>query len=163
VCNFQRAQERNYRHIQRLMKHMLGVVERNDKKREVNARRAASAAQRAAKRDRRALLEASWKSRKEQEIYRRCEMTLDGLIKQIERAVEGKVSKKRHVRDPNKPPKEKKKKKEEEELFCICRTPYDNDRFYIGCECCGDWYHAKVTRNTGHRLAATCQIGCCSR
>ena len=27
------------------------------------------------------------------------------------------------------------------ELFCICQTPYDESKFYIGCDECGDWLH----------------------
>lgn len=106
-----RTHERNQRHIQRLMKSMLIEVERRDKKRLVNERRSASAAQRAAKRDRRALLEKQWKTRKEQENYRKCEKSLDSIIKQIEKAVEGKASTShRKQRDPNKPPRPRKKK-----------------------------------------------------
>ena len=106
-----RTHERNQRHIQRLMKSMLIEVERREKKRLVNERRSASAAQRAAKRDRRALLEKQWKTRKEQENYRKCEKSLDSIIKQIEKAVEGKVSiNHRKPRDPNKPPRPRKKK-----------------------------------------------------
>ncbi|XP_065669779.1 nucleosome-remodeling factor subunit NURF301-like [Hydra vulgaris] len=29
----------------------------------------------------------------------------------------------------------------EEELYCICRQPYDENRIYIGCEMCKDWFH----------------------
>jgi TATA-binding protein-associated factor Taf7 len=28
-------------------------------------------------------------------------------------------------------------------LFCVCRTKYDNDRFYLGCENCNDWFHGR--------------------
>ena len=28
-----------------------------------------------------------------------------------------------------------------DELYCICRTPYDDSQFYIGCDECGDWFH----------------------
>ncbi|XP_062853895.1 nucleosome-remodeling factor subunit BPTF-like isoform X2 [Trichomycterus rosablanca] len=30
-----------------------------------------------------------------------------------------------------------------EELFCICRTPYDDSQFYIGCDRCQNWYHGR--------------------
>ncbi|XP_065648634.1 nucleosome-remodeling factor subunit NURF301 isoform X2 [Hydra vulgaris] len=29
----------------------------------------------------------------------------------------------------------------EEELYCICRQPYDENKIYIGCEMCKDWFH----------------------
>ncbi|XP_071108199.1 nucleosome-remodeling factor subunit BPTF-like [Haliotis cracherodii] len=28
-----------------------------------------------------------------------------------------------------------------EELYCVCRTPYDEAQFYIGCDRCQDWFH----------------------
>jgi len=29
------------------------------------------------------------------------------------------------------------------ELYCICRQPYDETQFYIGCENCSDWFHGR--------------------
>nr|CAB3226119.1 nucleosome-remodeling factor subunit NURF301 [Phallusia mammillata] len=29
----------------------------------------------------------------------------------------------------------------QQELYCFCRTPYDDAKFYIGCDICQDWYH----------------------
>ena len=26
-------------------------------------------------------------------------------------------------------------------LYCICRTPYDNSKFYVGCDLCSNWFH----------------------
>lgn len=28
------------------------------------------------------------------------------------------------------------------ELYCVCKQPYDSDRFMIGCDLCDGWYHA---------------------
>ena len=28
-----------------------------------------------------------------------------------------------------------------DELYCICKTPYDENQFYIGCDACGNWFH----------------------
>ncbi|KAL3875950.1 hypothetical protein ACJMK2_033849 [Sinanodonta woodiana] len=28
-----------------------------------------------------------------------------------------------------------------EELYCLCRTPYDETKFYVGCDRCQDWFH----------------------
>ncbi|CAH1794355.1 unnamed protein product, partial [Owenia fusiformis] len=28
-----------------------------------------------------------------------------------------------------------------EELYCLCKTPYDESKFYIGCDRCQDWFH----------------------
>jgi len=29
------------------------------------------------------------------------------------------------------------------ETYCLCRQPYDEARFYIGCEKCPDWFHGR--------------------
>ena len=26
-------------------------------------------------------------------------------------------------------------------LYCICRKPYDNSKFYVGCDLCSNWFH----------------------
>eukprot|EP00058_Branchiostoma_floridae_P004689 XP_002590177.1 hypothetical protein BRAFLDRAFT_126069 [Branchiostoma floridae] len=31
----------------------------------------------------------------------------------------------------------------EQELYCLCRTPYDETQFYIGCDRCNDWFHGR--------------------
>uniref|UniRef100_A0A672LXX9 Bromodomain PHD finger transcription factor n=1 Tax=Sinocyclocheilus grahami TaxID=75366 RepID=A0A672LXX9_SINGR len=28
-------------------------------------------------------------------------------------------------------------------LYCICKTPYDESKFYIGCDRCQNWYHGR--------------------
>uniref|UniRef100_F1KPU6 Nucleosome-remodeling factor subunit NURF301-like protein n=1 Tax=Ascaris suum TaxID=6253 RepID=F1KPU6_ASCSU len=35
----------------------------------------------------------------------------------------------------------KEQKKSEQELYCICQTPYDDSRFYVGCDGCEGWFH----------------------
>ncbi|KAJ0180501.1 hypothetical protein K1T71_003905 [Dendrolimus kikuchii] len=34
-----------------------------------------------------------------------------------------------------------KRQTKKEKLLCICRTPYDNTKFYVGCEHCSNWFH----------------------
>ncbi|KAM4691162.1 nucleosome-remodeling factor subunit BPTF [Rhinophrynus dorsalis] len=50
------------------------------------------------------------------------------------------------------PSKSKKKKmisttsketKKDTKIYCICKTPYDESKFYIGCELCANWYHGE--------------------
>ncbi|XP_053308876.1 nucleosome-remodeling factor subunit BPTF isoform X2 [Spea bombifrons] len=50
------------------------------------------------------------------------------------------------------PTKSKKKKmisttskddKKDTKIYCICKTPYDESKFYIGCELCANWYHGE--------------------
>lgn len=38
-------------------------------------------------------------------------------------------------------PKQTKRTNKKEKLLCICRTPYDNTKFYVGCEHCSNWFH----------------------
>ena len=26
-------------------------------------------------------------------------------------------------------------------LYCVCQTPYDNTKFYVGCDHCSNWFH----------------------
>ncbi|MEE6507162.1 hypothetical protein FKM82_007977 [Ascaphus truei] len=50
------------------------------------------------------------------------------------------------------PAKSKKKKmisttskenKKDTKLYCICKTPYDESKFYIGCDRCQNWFHGR--------------------
>lgn len=67
-------------------------------------------------------------------------------------------SKTKPKKNPNKKPKGRTSHDspdEENELFCICRQPYDPQRFMIGCDKCDGWFHAQcvnVTVNEAHRL-----------
>ncbi|XP_046856305.1 nucleosome-remodeling factor subunit BPTF-like isoform X2 [Xenia sp. Carnegie-2017] len=36
-----------------------------------------------------------------------------------------------------------KRSKRDEPLYCICRTPYDDTEFYVGCDLCKNWFHGK--------------------
>jgi len=33
--------------------------------------------------------------------------------------------------------------KEGTEVYCLCQQPYDESRFYIGCEKCPEWFHGR--------------------
>lgn len=33
--------------------------------------------------------------------------------------------------------------KDNEQIYCLCRQPYDDSQFYIGCESCSDWFHGR--------------------
>ncbi|CAF0883625.1 unnamed protein product [Adineta steineri] len=35
-----------------------------------------------------------------------------------------------------------------ERLYCICQTPYDESKFYIGCDVCADWLHGSCVNIT---------------
>uniref|UniRef100_A0A7N8WXJ7 Bromodomain PHD finger transcription factor n=1 Tax=Mastacembelus armatus TaxID=205130 RepID=A0A7N8WXJ7_9TELE len=36
-----------------------------------------------------------------------------------------------------------KETKKDTKLYCICKTPYDETKFYIGCDRCQNWYHGR--------------------
>uniref|UniRef100_A0A672IHW0 Bromodomain PHD finger transcription factor n=1 Tax=Salarias fasciatus TaxID=181472 RepID=A0A672IHW0_SALFA len=36
-----------------------------------------------------------------------------------------------------------KESKKDTNLYCICKTPYDETKFYIGCDRCQNWYHGR--------------------
>ncbi|EAT35210.1 AAEL012607-PA [Aedes aegypti] len=35
----------------------------------------------------------------------------------------------------------KKGSKKKEKILCLCRTPYDDTKFYVGCDLCHNWFH----------------------
>uniref|UniRef100_A0A8C3B3M6 Bromodomain PHD finger transcription factor n=1 Tax=Cyclopterus lumpus TaxID=8103 RepID=A0A8C3B3M6_CYCLU len=36
-----------------------------------------------------------------------------------------------------------KESKKDISLYCVCKTPYDETKFYIGCDRCQNWYHGR--------------------
>ncbi|XP_058836423.1 nucleosome-remodeling factor subunit NURF301 [Topomyia yanbarensis] len=44
---------------------------------------------------------------------------------------------------PEKPSKASKKRlsNKKEKIYCLCRTPYDDTKFYVGCDLCNNWFH----------------------
>jgi nucleosome-remodeling factor subunit BPTF len=41
------------------------------------------------------------------------------------------------------------------QLYCVCRTPYDESKFYIGCDRCEDWFHGScvgITKSEADRM-----------
>ncbi|EEB14731.1 fetal alzheimer antigen, falz, putative [Pediculus humanus corporis] len=42
-----------------------------------------------------------------------------------------------------------------EKLYCVCRTPYDDTKFYVGCDLCHNWYHGDcvgITESMSKRM-----------
>lgn len=35
-----------------------------------------------------------------------------------------------------------------EKVYCICRTPYDETKFYVGCDLCNNWFHGQCVSIT---------------
>ncbi|CAI6343705.1 unnamed protein product [Macrosiphum euphorbiae] len=48
-----------------------------------------------------------------------------------------------HSRPSPLPPAKKSspKKSKKEKIMCLCRTPYDSSKFYVGCDMCHNWFH----------------------
>ncbi|XP_061888710.1 nucleosome-remodeling factor subunit BPTF-like [Entelurus aequoreus] len=36
-----------------------------------------------------------------------------------------------------------KESKKDTKVYCVCKTPYDQTKFYIGCDLCTNWYHGE--------------------
>lgn len=62
------------------------------------------------------------------------------------------ASSQKRKREEEKDSRSKKKKmisttskeaKKDTRLYCICKTPYDESKFYIGCDRCQNWYHGR--------------------
>ncbi|XP_063224982.1 nucleosome-remodeling factor subunit NURF301 isoform X2 [Bacillus rossius redtenbacheri] len=46
--------------------------------------------------------------------------------------------------------------RKKEKLYCICRTPYDPSKFYVGCDLCNNWFHGEcvgITEESSKSLA----------
>ncbi|WKX92989.1 hypothetical protein Q1695_010759 [Nippostrongylus brasiliensis] len=59
---------------------------------------------------------------------------------------------------------ETKESSQDQELFCTCRTPYNDNEFYVGCEGCEGWFHPRcvgITKKEAEAmdvyLCPTCQ------
>ncbi|XP_075160179.1 nucleosome-remodeling factor subunit NURF301 E(bx) isoform X2 [Haematobia irritans] len=44
--------------------------------------------------------------------------------------------------------KGKKLGRKKEKLYCVCRTPYDDTKFYVGCDICSNWFHGDCVNIT---------------
>ncbi|KAH8408542.1 hypothetical protein KR215_007131 [Drosophila sulfurigaster] len=42
----------------------------------------------------------------------------------------------------------KKMTRKKEKLYCICRKPYDDTKFYVGCDLCSNWFHGDCVNIT---------------
>uniref|UniRef100_A0A915CTA9 PHD-type domain-containing protein n=1 Tax=Ditylenchus dipsaci TaxID=166011 RepID=A0A915CTA9_9BILA len=46
-----------------------------------------------------------------------------------------------------------KQKSSTEELYCVCRQPYNDKRFYVGCDSCEDWFHPECINTTQQEIS----------
>ncbi|KHN88716.1 Nucleosome-remodeling factor subunit [Toxocara canis] len=54
----------------------------------------------------------------------------------------------------------KEQKKSEQELYCVCQTPYDDSRFYVGCDGCEGWFHPQCVGITQAEAEKAAQYLC---
>lgn len=48
---------------------------------------------------------------------------------------------KRNQRQHTSPSSGNPSRNKKEKVYCICRTPYDETKFYVGCDLCNNWFH----------------------
>ncbi|KAK7079315.1 hypothetical protein SK128_021119 [Halocaridina rubra] len=49
----------------------------------------------------------------------------------------------------------KSSKNKNKKIVCICRTPFDDTKFYVGCDLCGNWFHGDcvgITEAMSHSM-----------
>lgn len=54
----------------------------------------------------------------------------------------------------------KKEEETETELYCLCQTPYDDSKFYVGCDKCEGWYHPKCVNITQEEAETVAEYIC---
>ncbi|XP_022221729.2 nucleosome-remodeling factor subunit NURF301 isoform X3 [Drosophila obscura] len=57
----------------------------------------------------------------------------------------------------------KKLTRKKEKLYCVCRTPYDETKFYVGCDLCSNWFHGdcvSITEEASKNLSEFICIDC---
>ncbi|XP_065345796.1 nucleosome-remodeling factor subunit NURF301 isoform X2 [Cloeon dipterum] len=47
-----------------------------------------------------------------------------------------------------------------EKLLCSCRTPYDDTKFYVGCDMCNNWYHGDCVGITEQQSKSLSEFVC---
>uniref|UniRef100_A0A7S0J9M4 PHD-type domain-containing protein n=1 Tax=Calcidiscus leptoporus TaxID=127549 RepID=A0A7S0J9M4_9EUKA len=104
--------------VVRLERQQQKKEERESRERMREAERAAAKAERA----------AALKEKGELKVEAEVRRVLDKVLIKVEKVLEKEAAE---------------REREQQELFCICRTPYNPNRFYISCDVCEGWFHAK--------------------
>lgn len=47
-----------------------------------------------------------------------------------------------------------------EKLYCLCRTPYDETKFYVGCDLCNNWFHGECVGITEEMSKSLSEFVC---
>uniref|UniRef100_A0AAR5PPQ8 Nucleosome-remodeling factor subunit NURF301 n=1 Tax=Dendroctonus ponderosae TaxID=77166 RepID=A0AAR5PPQ8_DENPD len=51
-------------------------------------------------------------------------------------------------------------KLKKEKVYCICRTPYDETKFYVGCDLCNNWFHGECVDITEESSKSLTEFVC---
>lgn len=46
------------------------------------------------------------------------------------------------------------------QVYCICRTPYDETKFYVGCDLCNNWFHGECVDITEESSKSLTEFVC---
>lgn len=55
---------------------------------------------------------------------------------------------------------EQERVKEEPALYCLCKKPYDDTKFYVGCDSCQGWFHPECVGTTRELAEAMAEYNC---
>ncbi|CAB3404470.1 unnamed protein product [Caenorhabditis bovis] len=55
---------------------------------------------------------------------------------------------------------EERKIKESPQLYCVCKKPYDDTQFYVGCDSCQGWFHPACVNITQEEAEAAAEYIC---
>ncbi|XP_063972664.1 nucleosome-remodeling factor subunit NURF301 isoform X2 [Diachasmimorpha longicaudata] len=47
-----------------------------------------------------------------------------------------------------------------QKLYCLCRTPYDETKFYVGCDLCNNWFHGECVGITEEMSKSLSEFVC---
>uniref|UniRef100_A0A8R1I4V8 Uncharacterized protein n=1 Tax=Caenorhabditis japonica TaxID=281687 RepID=A0A8R1I4V8_CAEJA len=55
---------------------------------------------------------------------------------------------------------EQERVKDEPALYCVCRKPYDDTKFYVGCDSCQGWFHPECVGITREQAEQAAEYNC---
>ncbi|CBX33016.1 Protein CBG11090 [Caenorhabditis briggsae] len=55
---------------------------------------------------------------------------------------------------------EQERVKEQPALYCVCKKPYDDTKFYVGCDSCQGWFHPECVGTTREQAEQAADYNC---
>uniref|UniRef100_A0A674N1F9 Bromodomain PHD finger transcription factor n=1 Tax=Takifugu rubripes TaxID=31033 RepID=A0A674N1F9_TAKRU len=103
-------------------------------------------------------LQVQWERDKERDRYRDSEREREKeRDRHRNRDKDRESSASKHKKKKKKLSSTEKDHKKDNKLYCICKTPYDESKFYIGCDLCSNWFHGAcvgITEKEAQKLEA---------